>query len=187
MYYECVHFKNLIHCVKIYTKTGDKRMTSLLSGERVLKNNVIVEVVGTLDELSSILGVVLSFEPKSFTKECLEYIQQLCLIIGSEFSNAGKKTLKNSITAKEVKKIEEWIDELENILPRLNSFIIPGGSNIESFLHLSRTVVRRLERRAVEVENVREELLQFINRLSDLIFMLARFEGEKEFFKKTKN
>lgn len=171
--------------MKIYTKKGDQGMTSLGSGIRVPKNHIRVEAYGTIDELNSILGIIISsFEGKKYErhlKEVLETIQNDLFNIGSYLASPAQKKLLHAIHP-HVAQYEEEIDRMTKELLPLTSFILPGGSSSSSFLHLARTVSRRAERRLVELnssENIDPSVLVYINRLSDLFFTMARYVNFK--------
>src|SRR5579859_4921478 len=144
--------------MSVYTKTGDKGRTSLYQGKRISKASLRIEAIGNVDELNSVLGVVLSSLKEKSIKEELSKIQSDLLEIGAKLANPSSKVLGLSERAKEFEKI---IDKLENQLPSLNNFILPGGGMAGSFLHQARTVSRRAERRVVELsekENVQTEI-----------------------------
>jgi cob(I)alamin adenosyltransferase len=151
--------------MKIYTRGGDMGETSLI-GERVKKNDLRVEAYGTVDELNSFLGLVISFGGD----EKLKNIQEDLYVISAELAGGEQKISHDEIT-----ELENWIDSIE--LPELKSFLRPGGSKLASFLHVARTVCRRAERKVVSI-NVREEVISYLNRLSDLLFVLAREANE---------
>jgi cob(I)alamin adenosyltransferase len=159
----------------IYTRGGDKGETSII-GKRVKKDDAFVEAYGTLDELNSLLGLAVSLSPS--LKEVLENVQKHLYFISAELAGGDKK-----ISELEVLEIEKLIDKYSEDLPTLKKFIIPGGSRVSSYIHVARTVCRRAERRAVAAET-REEVLAYLNRLSDLLFVLARVEnsGSEKFF-----
>ena len=159
----------------IYTRGGDKGETSII-GKRVKKDDAFVEAYGTLDELNSLLGLAVSLSPS--LKEVLENVQKHLYFISAELAGGDKK-----ISELEVLEIEKLIDKYSEDLPTLKKFIIPGGSRVSSYIHVARTVCGRAERRAVAAET-REEVLAYLNRLSDLLFVLARVEnsGSEKFF-----
>ncbi len=168
--------------MKIYTKTGDQGETSLWGGSRVLKNHPRVECYGTLDEANSMIGLALSFVPshsplQNLVKELSE-IQSELFQVGAEL--ATPSSAKNSIAGIEdsqIMRLETQIDAHESGLPALQNFILPSGSSIGSALHLARTIVRRAERQCVELskqEALRPELIRYLNRLSDYLFVAAR-------------
>jgi len=157
----------------IYTRTGDKGFTSLYGGKRVLKSDLQVETYGTVDELTSFIGMVVSKMTKNDKKFLLDIQKDLYKIMsylsGMEIN---LKFLKNK-----TKKFEDKIDQLDKKLPRLINFIIPGGTEISSWFHILRTVCRRAERLVVQLPTTvnQQLIIIYINRLSDLFFTLARF------------
>lgn len=179
----------------IYTRTGDKGQTSLFNRERVPKFHIRVEAYGTVDELNSVIGVVLSEIQNSSIRQAqdktqnfklkvkseLEIIQNALLDIGSALANPQAKPLDN--LKKKVKEFEDFIDEMTGQMPVLKNFILSGGGKAGSLLHLARTVARRAERRVVELadkEPIDSNIVMYINRLSDLLFTMARFVNFKE-------
>lgn len=181
--------------LKIYTKTGDKGKTSLYGGKRVSKASLRVETYGTVDELNAAIGVAIAAVLRSKyevlrIKTALSLIQNDLLDIGSALASPNSKNYELRIQNldKRTKEMEELIDELTAKLPELRNFILPGGCKAGSFLHLARTICRRAERRLVELgqkENVDELVLKYVNRLSDLLFTMARFVNHKEEKKET--
>lgn len=166
----------------IYTRTGDKGKTSLSSGQRVLKSDLRVEAYGTIDEMNSTIGVALSSKYKvlSIKKELCE-IQNDLLEIGSALANPKSKQL--NYLEKRVKEFEDFIDKITTQMPKLNNFILPGGGRGGAMLHLARTICRRAERRVVELGESKEidrNIIIYLNRLSDLLFVMARFVNFKE-------
>lgn len=167
--------------MKIYTKKGDKGETSLFGGQKVSKNSKRIASYGTIDELNSILGLARAFEISSKGDELLSEIQEQLFILGSDLATPfAKSTRIDRIGEKEVQFLEDQIDQLETHLKPLKHFILPGGSKPASFLHFARTVCRRAERIAVDCskeEEISAIAIQYINRLSDFLFVLARFEN----------
>lgn len=168
--------------MKIYTKTGDSGKTGLFGGERVDKNNERLEAYGTIDELNSLFGVILAESLNEKTNGILNKIQQTLFVIGSELATPSsvKSTIIPELKEEEIKYLEACIDELDGNLKPLKSFILPGGSKSASLLHYARTVCRRAERNisAVNVNNeINNTILAYMNRLSDLLFVLARYEN----------
>lgn len=176
----------------IYTRKGDQGQTSLFNKKRVWKSASRVNVYGTVDELNSILGVVVS----GFSTHAKKYQKYLCGIINiiqndlfyicSCLANPGSQ-VKDVDIDKRVKFFEEEIDRMSKELPELRNFILPGGGKRSAFLHLARTVSRRAERQTVELfrkEKIDEKILIYLNRLSDLFFTMARYanflEKQKE-------
>ena len=165
--------------MKIYTKKGDKGKTQLLGGSIVDKDHVKLECYGTIDELNSFIGNIYDQDLKEFHKEILLNIQNQLFNLGSVISFDGKKDkikLPN-ITAKNIEMLEKAIDKMEESLPMLKNFILPSGHPTTSKCHIARTVCRRAERNLVtlsktsEIDNLH---LQYLNRLSDYLFVLAR-------------
>ncbi|MGF1670062.1 MAG: cob(I)yrinic acid a,c-diamide adenosyltransferase [Balneolaceae bacterium] len=167
--------------MKIYTKQGDAGMTSLFGGVRTSKNNPRIEAYGTIDELNSVLGIVISLNPTEFGKNILNQVQQMLFVVGADLATPEDKKERISRTGKqEITKLELWIDEMQERLPDLKHFILPGGSPVGAHLHLARTVCRRAERMIIgcrQNEPVSDNLVILINRLSDLLFVMARYEN----------
>lgn len=166
---------------KIYTRTGDKGKTSLFDGKRVLKSDKKVDSYGTIDELNSAIGAAGAFiKDKSIKKE-LEEIQNDLLEIGS--SLAVSQTLPADQISNRPHELEILIDKLTNKLPPLTQFILPGGGRGGALLHVARTVTRRAERNIVflnKTEEIDETIIVYLNRLSDLLFTMARYVNHKE-------
>ena len=168
--------------MKIYTKGGDTGKTSLIGRSEVLKNALRVSAYGDIDELNSVVGLLASsLDPES--KEIMQLLQQLqnrLFDLGSELASANDENIRKLprvINLKDIESLELNIDDWEKDLEPLKNFILPGGSTSASFSHLARTVTRRAERSIValsQVEPIRPEVIQFINRLSDWFFILAR-------------
>jgi len=169
---------------RIYTRTGDNGTTSLIYGVRVPKNDPRVEAYGTVDEANSIIGLASSFLEQASNQDGekilnqLHRIQTLLFHVGSELSTPEGKEVPWEMTSDYVKELEEYIDELEKGLPPLNNFILPGGHPAGAELHVARTVVRRAERRIQEITNVNPHVLSFMNRLSDYLFVAARYVNQ---------
>lgn len=167
---------------KIYTKTGDGGLTSLLGGTKVIKSHILVEAYGTVDELSACIGMCTAIMPSTV----LDNIQLKLFHIGSLISGCKYK-LKESleqIKDSDIKELEEAIDGMQSALPELKNFILPGGDDLISRIHLARTVCRRAERRCVdaqvEVEDIDDNIIKYLNRLSDYLFVMARYIGHKK-------
>lgn len=167
---------------KVYTKTGDKGYTSLLGGTKVLKNNLRIEAYGTIDELNSFVGL-LSDHLGSDVAKFVHVIPQLTTIQNTLFkigSIISKDPLQDigfelpNITKEHVDVLENWIDSMDVNLEELKNFILPGGHVFVSSAHICRTVCRRAERLCV-LESIPNEVLIYLNRLSDYFFMLSRF------------
>jgi cob(I)alamin adenosyltransferase len=169
--------------MKIYTKTGDGGETGLFGGARVSKSSLRVSTYGEVDELNSALGVVRLHSIDEERDALLARIQSELFDVGAELaSKPGKELGIARISDADVELLERAIDRAEEHLPELRTFILPGGSPAASYLHVARTVCRRAERSLVElagVEDVRPELVRYLNRLSDLLFVLARFANAR--------
>ncbi|MDH5657415.1 MAG: cob(I)yrinic acid a,c-diamide adenosyltransferase [Spirochaetia bacterium] len=167
--------------MKLYTKTGDKGQTSLAGGKRVMKDSKRVELYGTLDELNAALG----FAASSLSDNCedlknsLQKIQSLLFEIGSVMADPGQKKL-SAVQKSDTAFLEDKIDRYTESLETLTNFILPGGCESASRLHLARTVCRRLERRMVSCRKFtgKEDFI-FINRLSDFLFCAARMTNHR--------
>ena len=165
---------------KIYTRSGDNGKTRLANGEEVMKDAPRVSAYGDVDELNSIIGLVLTQDLDLFTKETLSAIQHTLFDLGGELASAGM--INGLVTAEMVKRLEQKIDQANADLPPLEELILPGGSGSAAFLHLARTVCRRAERLIISLsqsEQVPPEIIQYTNRLSDLLFVLARYENHR--------
>ncbi len=165
--------------MKIYTRSGDKGTTSLIGGKRVSKSNIRIEAYGTVDELIAHIGLLRDHIPGSDLSKVLIRIQDRLMvcaaILASDCDDCQVKIPE--LLESDVKELETAIDAMEKGLPKLASFILPGGHSASSFAQVARTVSRRAERRIVELEAkhfVPEFVLQYINRLSDFLFVLAR-------------
>lgn len=169
--------------MKIYTKKGDKGTTSLFGGASIGKNSMRIKAYGTVDELNSILGIVLTHPLSERGKTILQELQNQLFVLGADLATLpSKKTKVDRIAQKEIKQLEDWIDELDEQLPNLTAFILPGGAPAGATLHQARTVCRRAERHtvALKLENpVSDETVIYLNRLSDLLFVMARFENHE--------
>lgn len=161
--------------MKIYTKMGDSGETSLFGGGRVPKNSPRIEVYGTIDELNSHLGVVRAQRPSPELDAVLTMIQERLFVLGAQLASPKEGTVK--IADSDVAELESAIDRLETALPPLKAFILPGGGRVGSALHVARTVCRRAERLAValdRIDRLEPSIIRFLNRLSDLLFVMAR-------------
>ncbi|SHH81797.1 cob(I)yrinic acid a,c-diamide adenosyltransferase [Virgibacillus chiguensis] len=177
--------------MRIYTRSGDKGKTSLIYGERVNKNDLRVEAYGTCDEANSMIGLAISylqqestFKEKEFVIEELSRVQTLLFHVGSELATPLDKEVPWKLTEKHIETLEKQIDDWDKQLKPLKNFILPSGVPASSALHVARTVSRRAERLAVGIENVNPLSLTFLNRLSDYLFVAARYmnqllEGEE--------
>jgi cob(I)alamin adenosyltransferase len=163
--------------VKIYTRTGDAGETGLFDGTRVSKADVRVATYGDVDELNAWLGLArVSLEPH--IAGMLEQIQRDLFALGARLADPAHKVAarvtKAAITPDDIARLEGWIDALEQDLPPLRRFILPGGAAGGAALHVARTVCRRAERAMVALCGVEADLLIYVNRLSDLLFVMAR-------------
>lgn len=168
--------------MKIYTKTGDSGETGLLGGGRVRKDDPRVDTYGQVDELCALIGFALALEPRDFSRDALERIQRDLFTMGAELATPepatlGKVLLGNPIGEPEIGALEAIIDAREEELAPLANFILPGGTPKAAALHVARTVCRRAERAVVSLARgarVSPAIVKYLNRLSDLLFVLAR-------------
>jgi cob(I)alamin adenosyltransferase len=166
--------------MKIYTRTGDKGQTGLIGGDRVAKSTLRVAAYGEVDELNAVVGAAISELESSDYLQALERIQRTLFELGAELATPpGGEASRGTplVTAERVTGLEIAIDALSERLAPLRHFILPGGSRAGAGVHLARTVCRRAERAVVTLaaaEEVRPEILAYLNRLSDYLFMLAR-------------
>ncbi|MGI6073727.1 MAG: cob(I)yrinic acid a,c-diamide adenosyltransferase [Fermentimonas sp.] len=169
----------------IYTKTGDKGTTALVGGTRVPKTHVRLDAYGTVDELNSYVGWLNCEITDPENNEFLRFLQHKLFTVGSYLATEteSKQPKKASvITDEDIERIEKQIDRLDSELPKLNRFVLPGGNELASRAHICRTIARRAERnvyRVAESYPVSENILIFLNRLSDYFFVLARYESNK--------
>ncbi|MFN3285950.1 MAG: cob(I)yrinic acid a,c-diamide adenosyltransferase [bacterium] len=169
--------------MKIYTRTGDSGQTGLFGGERVSKADPRVEAYGAVDELNSLLGLVRAKLAAGALSELLADVQGRLFDVGAELATPRVEDPKLAarvprISASSVQALEGWIDRLEADLPPLRSFVLPGGSEAGALLHVARAVCRRAERRVVALAEraaVNPEILRYLNRLGDLLFVAARW------------
>ncbi|MCA0957821.1 cob(I)yrinic acid a,c-diamide adenosyltransferase [Allomuricauda sp. XS_ASV26] len=166
--------------MKIYTKTGDKGKTSLFTGTRVPKHHVRIESYGTIDELNSYLGLLRDQEMDVRSKQTLTQIQEKLFTVGSILATEPNKDNRLKIpriSTGDIEFLEKEMDKMNEALPEMTHFILPGGHTTVSYCHIARTVCRRGERLISylhENEPVPDNLLSYINRLSDYLFVLAR-------------
>ncbi len=165
--------------MKIYTKTGDKGTTELIGGRRVSKAHIRIEAYGTVDELIAYIGLIRDQNIEAKHRERLIEIQDKLMICASLLAadeNAKKLNLPQIID-EDIKNLERYIDEMEEGLPPMRCFVLPGGHTTVSYCHIARTVCRRAERQIIKLQQelpTNEQPLVYINRLSDFIFMLSR-------------
>lgn len=172
--------------MKVYTKTGDKGTTALFGGSRVSKNHIRIESYGTVDELNSHIGLIRDQDMNLLYKSVLTEIQNKLFTVGAILATPPEKEiLKNGkerlnipkITEKDIEFMENAIDSMEQMLPQMTHFVLPGGHTTVSYCHIARCVCRRAERLAVhlnEIEAIDYYVLKYLNRLSDYLFVLAR-------------
>ena len=167
--------------IKIYTKSGDSGETSLFGGQRVSKDNLRIETYGTIDELNAVLGLALTEISDEELADVLVSLQNDLFVVGADLatpiSNNGKDSYITRIDNSFSERLEKLIDKYSDILPELRAFILPGGSKGAAWLHLARTVCRRAERKVVTLSSnveIGSALVVYLNRLSDLLFVLAR-------------
>ncbi len=166
--------------MKIYTKTGDTGETSLIGGTRVPKHHIKIEAYGTVDELNSYLGLVRDSFDNEHAREILVQIQHHLFVIGSylaEDKGVSKMVLPKMEEA-QIVMLETEIDAMNEVLPELKNFILPGGHAAASFTHIARCVCRRAERCATQLSETAEVeslVIKYLNRLSDYLFVLARY------------
>lgn len=169
--------------MKVYTKTGDKGTTSLVGGTRVAKDDARLEAYGTVDELNSWIGLIYASAPGIPATACpdeatvtvLRWVQNKLFDLGSQLATEPEsKWRPREIAPADVTRLENEIDRLEACLPRHNRFILPGGTEASARTQIARTVARRAERRMVTMATVAQPAMQFMNRLSDYLFVLAR-------------
>jgi cob(I)alamin adenosyltransferase len=172
--------------VKIYTRTGDSGETALLGGKRVSKADARLAAYGDVDELNAWLGFVRAGAPGRELLTMLELIQRDLFAIGSRLADPGGRVAnrvdKTAVTGEDVARLEGWIDQLETHVPALRRFILAGGAQAGASLHVARTVCRRAERHVVGLgtAHVEPEILTYLNRLSDLLFVMARVANRRD-------
>jgi cob(I)alamin adenosyltransferase len=167
--------------MKIYTRRGDKGETGLTGGSRVSKDNVRVAAYGEVDELNAVLGVVRAHTDDRDLDALLHQVQRDLFAVGAQLADpkarVGSRKAKAAVTSGDIQRLEKAIDDREAVLPPLTAFILPSGSAVGSLLHLARTVCRRAERGIVSLsrkQKVEPLVVAYMNRLSDLLFVLAR-------------
>ena len=178
---------------KVYTRTGDAGKTRLAGGQEVWKDSLRVEAYGTVDELNSVIGLVRVFNAENVNVQqaadqmevWLKWVQNKLFDLGGILATAPGETFKNmpSVTPDHVQRIEHIIDACQQDLKPLKEFILPGGGKVSGFLHQARTICRRAERICVQLsreESVDENLVKFLNRLSDALFVWARWVAKTQ-------
>ncbi|HKA89158.1 MAG TPA: cob(I)yrinic acid a,c-diamide adenosyltransferase [Haliangiales bacterium] len=174
----------MVRINRVYTKTGDDGTTGLVGGQRAGKDAPRIEAYGTVDELNAAIGLVLAALARSAARAKLEPIlrrvQNELFNLGAELAtpDAARRARSPAVAERHIERLEAELDELNEGLPELRSFILPGGGEASSFLHLARTICRRAERRAVSlarVEPVGDHAVKYLNRLSDALFVFGRY------------
>ena len=172
--------------MKIYTKTGDRGETGFFGGDRVLKSDPRVHAYGEVDELNAWLGVVRAHQDLgAAVLALLTDLQKDLFAIGARLADPSARlsagTAKAAVGEHDIQRIEQWIDRLETELPPLRRFILPGGSQAGASLHVARTICRRAERAIVALGpgSVEPQVMAYVNRLSDLLFVLARVANHR--------
>jgi len=173
--------------MRIYTKTGDQGETSLFGGERVKKDHLRVEAYGEVDELNAALGLAVSLvgDKTRNTAQLLQHIQALLFELGAQLATPpARQKQPTQMTSQDIAMLERSIDSMEQELTPLQSFILPGGSRFASALHVARSVCRRAERRVVTLRTLEPStpiiIVTFLNRLSDFLFVVARYANHQE-------
>ena len=172
--------------MKIYTKSGDKGQTGLFGGKRVKKQSARVEAYGSVDELNSFLALASAFITEHETAAILTDIQKDLFVLGADLATpSGSKTPKKTprISSRHIRNLENIIDRVQTSLPPQTHFVLPGGSQASSALEVARSVCRRAERKLwalADKEDVNQEAVVYLNRLSDLLFVLARLINKKQ-------
>ncbi len=164
--------------MKIYTKTGDKGQTSLYDGTRIDKDSLRVESYGTVDELNSSIGFAMKFVEDESIRASLKRIQMRLFFVAGELATIEEGKYKYTVREEDIQALEKIIDDYIPIIKGADKFIVPGSSTAAAALHVSRTICRRAERRIITLkrhEEVRDLLLKFINRLSDVLYTYARY------------
>ena len=163
--------------MKIYTKTGDDGTTGLIGNKRVKKSNLRIATYGQVDELNAAIGIILSSKLEKDIHDLLTRIQNDLFVVGADLANPNLDNQSNRVTSEMVLFLEKEIDRLEAKLPPITFFILPGGNLVASHVHLARAICRRAEIDIVklsEVDKINNECLVYLNRLSDLLFVVAR-------------
>lgn len=166
----------------LYTKTGDEGMTGLVGGSRVRKDSPRVDCYGTIDEANACLGMAYALSKDAFVRTCLDKIQHTLFLFAAEIASdeRGKQVLGTKvITDSNVTELEDIVDQCTLITGQQQGFVVPGVNSPSAMLHVARTVVRRAERKMIaarEMLQVREVLFRYLNRLSDAVYALARWE-----------
>lgn len=164
---------------RIYTKSGDTGETGLVTGERISKSSIRIEAIGSVDELNSFIGLSMSEVMPVIVRDALHQVQHTLFDIGGEIATPNTNTIK----ANKVTQLEKIIDDLTSRLDVLREFILPGGYKTASQLHVARSICRRAERNCIALGNVNPVTLRYLNRLSDMLFTMARYLNACEGYK----
>ena len=169
--------------MKIYTKTGDDGTTGLIGNKRVKKSSPRILSYGTVDELNASIGIILSTGPEKDIQDLLVQIQNDLFVVGADLANPNLENKSNRITSEIILFLEKEIDRLEEKLSPITYFILPGGDSVAAHIHLARAICRRAETNIVslaENEKINNNCLVYMNRLSDLLFVLARTVNKRK-------
>lgn len=169
--------------MKIYTKTGDKGETGLMGGKRLKKDSLRIHAIGEIDEINANLGLLRAQKrPRPQLDNMLRRLQNELFDLGADLATPLDSKVKvPRVTAKQVANLEKWIDGIDKELAPLRNFILPGGSSLAAQLHVARAVCRRAERTIVALqgrEKIGENVVKYVNRLSDLLFVMARYANK---------
>jgi cob(I)alamin adenosyltransferase len=170
--------------MKLYTKKGDGGQTSIIGGAIVDKDDLRIEATGKIDELNSFLGIAIAFSEDAELKEPLAKIQRTLFVVGSDLATpSGARIAIPRLSLQRISETEEMIDVLDEKLPKLESFLLPGGCRGAALIHLARVKCREVERCVVALskkEDINDAIPVYLNRLSDYLFMLARYLNYKK-------
>ncbi|MFS8541507.1 MAG: cob(I)yrinic acid a,c-diamide adenosyltransferase [Tissierellales bacterium] len=169
--------------MKIYTRTGDKGTTSLFDNKRVPKDHIRVESYGTIDELVSFLGLAKNYMEDKEIYDLIEKIQHKLFVVATNLATEDKSKVKHHIQEEDIKFLEENIDKYMDKIGNPTGFIVPGSGKQSGYLHVCRTICRRAERRIITLSSevdIDPLVMKYVNRLSDLIYAIARYLEEKE-------
>ena len=169
--------------MKIYTKTGDDGTTGIQNGARISKTDSRIQAYGMVDEINSFLGIILSKLDERDLVNLITKIQNDLFVVGSDLSNPDLKNTQNRVNDEMIKALEENIDNLEKKLPPITNFILPGGHEIAAVVHVSRSITRRAEIFVIslsEKEKINNNCIIYLNRLSDLLFVIARTINQRK-------
>ncbi len=169
--------------VKIYTKTGDDGTTGLVGGKRVKKSDLRIIAYGAVDELNSTIGIMLSFPLDSDINNILTQIQNHLFVVGADLANPNLNDTSSRVSTEMITYVENQIDRLENELLPITYFILPGGDQVASRIHLARAICRRAETNIVDLaesENISKTCQIYMNRLSDFLFVIARVINKRK-------